>query len=243
MAESFRALGAGNGFPFCLVRRSFTSDEFHTYNAGNVPTLNETMQAYWNIESVSYGGASITVNSEPKDLICDPNANNQNDVYVESRSPRSVFSVSIGRPYMAVVNGEEYLAHGIYADHYGMSGDSLSETSTIWRSTAYNSKGTPYTCSTVYGNTGTGGSPTVNNPHGTPDGGFYPTHTHSYEVGKVAYQTKVTNGFYSIMGLPFTKTVIQSSHGEDYGENSSCPSLDFLPSPSNTPLLSFKPYF
>lgn len=241
MAESFRALGAGNGFPFCLQRLQYESNAFSTYSAGNEPTLNQTMQSYWNIKSVSYGGAEIIVDNEPKDLICDPNANSQTDVYVADPSPRSVYSVSIGRPHIAVVNGEEYLAHGIQASHERNADDGYGYTITLWNSTWFNTKEEPYTCESLYGMTGSGGSPTINNTDGS--GGYYPTWTSTFEVGKVAYETKVNNYFYTVMGLPFVKSVIQTAAAEDYSTNYSCPNLSFLPPASENPSLQFHPYY
>lgn len=241
MAESFRALTKGNGFPFCLQKNYFQSNEFSTYSAGNEPTLDQTMQSYWNIKSVSYGGAEIIVDNEPKDLICDPSANFQTDVHVADVSPRSVYSVSIARPYIAIVNGEEYLAHGISAGHEANSGDGYGYTITSWNSTWFNTKGEPYTCQSIYGATGGGGSPTVGNTDG--NGGYYPAWSSTYEVGKVAYQTRVNTSFYTVMGLPFVKNVVQTAAAEDYSTSYSCPNLSFLSPAGGSPSLQFHPYY
>ena len=77
MASSFETLGNGNGFPFCLERKDAITDQV----IQNVPTLAQAMSAYWNIDSISFGGATFNPTNEPKDLICNPDANVPLKVY------------------------------------------------------------------------------------------------------------------------------------------------------------------
>ena len=219
MAESFTALGAGNGFPFCLKRNSYINTEFATYNVGNTPTLQQAMQAYWNIKSITYGSAQIIVSGSSKNLICTPNQNNQYDV--DHVGGGEYYSVSIGRPFIAVVNGEEYLAHGLGASHHQSSEDGSSYAITTWGSTVYNSKDAGTDGGTIYGAQGGGGSPTVNNnggPYGSPTGGggYYPTWYSSYPVGSYQYSERTNVSHYTINGIPFYKHVFQSMSSESY---------------------------
>ena len=71
MAQSFTALGKGNGFPICLPIKEMADDEI----IFNDPTLKETMDAYWNFKSVTFGGATFEPDNEPKDISCDQTLN------------------------------------------------------------------------------------------------------------------------------------------------------------------------
>lgn len=52
MAQSFTALGKGNGFNRCLAEIDLNGLNKTILNA---PTLEQTMNAYWNFDSATFG--------------------------------------------------------------------------------------------------------------------------------------------------------------------------------------------
>ena len=73
MAESFETLGAGNGFSSCLQK--IPAIQVLNQELLNPPSLEQTMQAYWNFDSATFGGATFNPDNEPKDLICNESLN------------------------------------------------------------------------------------------------------------------------------------------------------------------------
>ena len=66
MAESFTALGKGNGFNTCLEEIDVSDDAI----VSSAPSLAQTMNAYWNFESATFGGATFEPGTQPISLIC-----------------------------------------------------------------------------------------------------------------------------------------------------------------------------
>ena len=109
MAESFETLGAGNGFSSCLQATQVLYGEIL-----NPPSLAQTMNAYWNFDSVSWGGAFFNPDSQPKDLICNPTANVGNSANGDSNPGYpGEFTVRNSLPRIFFKNGVKYYSHGI----------------------------------------------------------------------------------------------------------------------------------
>ena len=112
-AAPFTALGKGNGFNQCLN----TIDLRENRVILNPPTLAQTMSAYWNIDSVSFGGAEFDPTNEPKDLICTPTANQGTDLNtIQDSSTRfEQYVVVIGSPFRVndVEEDEIYYVHNL----------------------------------------------------------------------------------------------------------------------------------
>ena len=110
MAQSFTALGKGNGFPFCLTKINISNKILV-----NPPSLAETMNAYWNFDSVSWGGASFNPDNEPKDLICGSPSLNLGSGNAGDSSPNQggKFTVKNALPTFFYFNGVKYYKHGI----------------------------------------------------------------------------------------------------------------------------------
>lgn len=51
VAEPFTALGAGNGFPFCLASEYGSDVDYELSNM----SLNDAMRLYWSLESIAFG--------------------------------------------------------------------------------------------------------------------------------------------------------------------------------------------
>ncbi len=74
-AENFKALGKGNGFPFCLDK--FDMTDFETDNPLQLETTDYTywtfeqaMKFYWTLETIVTSDGDITTTDSPKSRVC-----------------------------------------------------------------------------------------------------------------------------------------------------------------------------
>tara|TARA_R110000787_G_scaffold49289_1_gene118323 strand:+ start:96 stop:788 length:693 start_codon:yes stop_codon:yes gene_type:complete len=115
MAQSFTALGRGNGFPFCLTELDAPDNAIKL----SVPTLKQTMDAYWNFDSATFGGLTFDPDNEPKDLICDKTLNIGTRVKGSSvPNEGGVYSVSNNFPGTFLIGNKKYYYHGISMSYY-----------------------------------------------------------------------------------------------------------------------------
>tara|TARA_R110000796_G_scaffold26139_2_gene72949 strand:+ start:737 stop:1417 length:681 start_codon:yes stop_codon:yes gene_type:complete len=223
-ADSFTALGKGNGFPFCLDHLDLADNEIIL----NAPDLKETMKSYWNIDKLSFGGAEWDPTNSPKNLICDPNANQGSDTFeTYSNTGGEVFQCTLGKPYKVkdVDNDEIYYAHGITFSYFrfevrqvGPPATTGAEVSTTYKSTKYINQSVPYNCEPFYYTTSPALPPTL--------------------AGQLASKTSQTTSAVTIGGIPFIKTIVQS-----WNElQDSCPSVDFINPTTIQPSISFHTY-
>ena len=242
-AQSFKALGAGNGFPFCLDKFSGTAESPYI-EVGNPLTLKETMNSYWNFDKGSWGGAEFDPTNEPKDLAGSSNANIGFDMEIIHSDSNGIeyFQVSNQRPRIFVApNGEEHYHHGISFEYHKevQSADSTLSDSidVIYTSPIYNDTGQAYICDTVITTRGTNVGPPG-----------YTTYTSTYPIGKSATEKTVSADSVEIGGLPFVKLVITEFQGVEYdgspGESAPCPVSEVnLTAPSvGEPSLTFHTY-
>jgi hypothetical protein len=221
MATPFTALGSGNGFSQCLNTISLPPENVVL----NPPTLAETMSAYWNVDSISFGGASFDPTNEPKDLICTPSANQGSDTnIIQNTSTRyEAYSVSISHPYKIDDNGTINYVHGLVFQYDNntfniFSGGFQAYTNVTYRSTFYRNNSIPYVCNPVY--------------YGSPP----------YIVGYNAEERIVTATSVTISGIPFVKVVTQYFSEGDYSANPSCPPFSANPVTSSTPSITLHTY-
>lgn len=216
MATEFSTLGKGNGFPFCLYERTPSG----TPTVQNEPTLAETMSAYWNIDSITFGTASFDPNNEPKDLICSPDDVVGYDLSYVQNTPNYIeyYEVTIGRPSISIVSGQKYLNHGLSCDYFYYSNqnipgggiftyNAITYTSTI----TYPLTQIPYTCNSV-------------------------------PLGFNFDQQQETKTTETISGIPFNVVKSQSVGGYDYGTSPSCQTLTYYPLPTAVPQITLHNY-
>ena len=225
MAQSFTALGAGNGFPVCLSEITIGGTN-PTISLGNTTTL-EQMSAYWNFDNMSWGGASFDPNNQPKDLICNPNANAGSDT-VYTQGSEEAYQVTNNNPFIILDGNSRYYSHGLQFVYYdvayptsGNAGVYYSELAYVGGS--YVNHSDPYECFTIY---------RTPSPHAPP-----------YAYGKSAGKTTVTKTNATISGVPFTRLFTQSWYEETGGDV--CPtenSSNFPSVPSGLPTLNFHTY-
>ena len=242
-AEKFKALGVGNGFPFCLARFTGTAERQY-FKVGGAPTLKETMNAYWNFDKCSWGGAEFDPKNEPKDLGDKPRSNIGSDSTYASSSNQTTttrYMVSNTQPKIFVdENGEEYYCHGIqfsYGQEITSNDSSVVDYIEVdYSSTVHNITGEPYACVDEMAS------------HCSQAGPYGPTYCTSYKIGKSASEkTLVSADSVVIQGIPFVKTVVKGYYGVDYdgapGANAKCPTSQNTPSsPSALPTLNLFTY-
>ena len=218
-ADSFTALGRGNGFSQCLNTINLPENSVIL----NPPTLEQTMSAYWNIDSVSFGGAEFNPTNEPKDLICTPTANQGTDLNsIQNSSTRiEQYVVSIGNPFRIndVEEDEIYYGHGLnfsysnYSFSVPLSGGGFADifTDVIYTSTLYHDNASAYDCS-------------------PPAGSIY-------DYG--ADETKLEVSEVTIEGIPFVKILGQSFFGN---KDNACPTAQFNPGTDLVPSITLHTY-
>jgi hypothetical protein len=223
-ATPFTALGRGNGFNQCLN----TIDLRENRVILNPPTLAQTMSAYWNIDSVSFGGAEFNPTNEPKDLICTPTANQGTDLNtIQDSSTRfEQYVVSISSPFKVndVEEDEIYYAHNLYFEYNNyslsapLSGGGFADifTDVIYKSTLYHNDASAYACSP----------------------GYY--------HGSIAYygadETKLEVSEVTIEGIPFIKILRQQFSGTGANAASGCPIAQFNPGTDLVPSITLHTY-
>jgi len=222
-ADSFTALGRGNGFNRCLTSVEVTADKII-----NPITFEQAVNAYWNFQSGTFSVASFAPTNEPKDLVCDESANRGSDS--EYLNPAELFIVENSIPKKYKVGDEIYYAHGIsFEYHAGIGGNNPDKFTSVF-----------YT-STI---------PGLNAPDASNVCRVFDTSTtygSVYSIGKdtLAFQKNISS--INIGGLPFVKTVSQSFNGQNYDDpigsgNATCPVASFLPETSAVPSLNFHTY-
>ena len=218
-ADSFTALGKGNGFSQCLN----TIDLRENRVILNPPTLAQTMSAYWNIKSVSFGGAEFEPGNEPKDLICTPTANQGFDLNtLQDTSFRfEQYAAGIGNPSRIndVEEKEIYYAHNLFFEYnnYSLSvplgGGGFADifTDVKYQSTIYHDDAIAYACL-------------------PPAGSIY---TYS------ADETQLVVSEVTIEGIPFIKILTHSFFGiaDDF-----CPTTQFNPGTGLEPSITLHTY-
>jgi len=227
MAESFETLGAGNGFSSCLEK--IPAIQVLNQELLNPPSLEETMNAYWNFDSATFGGASFNPDNQPKDLICNASANVGSNVDGDSRPGYpGEFIVTNSLPTIFFKDGVKYYKHGISMsfsatnDAALVGGGSSSSTFVTYSSSLYvvDQNLSPYSC--------------VDETFGEPP--------NPEVIGKSASERTQTISSVTIGGIPFIKNVIKSFGGLAYnGPGTSCPTPNFPAEPS-TPTLNLHTY-
>lgn len=246
-ATPFKALGAGNGFPFCLTKFSGTAN-IEYFKVGAAPTLEETMKAYWNFDSVSWDEAEFDPTNEPKDLTQTPTANVGNDTdYTKGENPSSVqyYRVRNSKPTIYVApDGTEHYCHGIsisyekhvdFSSEYPIGGEDFIYVN--YASTVHNASGIPYECGDETASWGTNFGPSGSQ-----------SHVHTYTIGKSSSETDlVSASAVTIQGLPFVKTVVRgfnAVHYDSQGAAGACITAgqQSLAEPTEQPQLKFHTY-
>jgi len=225
-ADSFTALGGGNGFPFCLGKVTIGGTN-PKYALGNTTTLEQTMNAYWNFDNASFGEASLDPVNEPKDLICNPYDNIGFDLVGVPNSEAS-YAVEHSLPVLVVDGNSTYYSHGITFYYYNVAYPTTGNPGAYYSEIRYTGGWyvdytDPYECTTIY---------KTPSPHSPP-----------FPYGKDAGQTTVNTTNVTISNLPFKKIIIKA-WSESTGSNI-CPSVNssIFPSlPSELPTLNFHTY-
>tara|TARA_R110001592_G_scaffold16735_2_gene71063 strand:+ start:1362 stop:2060 length:699 start_codon:yes stop_codon:yes gene_type:complete len=229
-ADSFTALGKGNGFPICLPIKEMADDEI----IFNDPTLKETMDAYWNFKSVTFGGATFEPDNEPKDLICDQTLNvgsdrsgnpgpNENGQFIVSNAVPQIFFDEEKVKYYKHGIKMSFTARTLVEDS---SAGERSKSSTIivnYFSALYTGEeNEPYTC---------------------VDETFQ-----GHVVGKSASERTQTISSVTISGIPFIKEVIKIFNGTAFRDSDPddpippCPTSDGYPGEPGLPTLNLHTY-
>ena len=219
MATPFTALGAGNGFPFCLNTLNLPSGGI----IQNAPDLEQTMSAYWNFDSGSWGGASFDPTNEPGDLICNNNDNLGDDI--NNISNDEFYVVSNGFPSKVDDNVNVEYLHGIQFYYFNEvpTGTGFHRLTVSYQSTYYIDDSYPYECDPTYYYPYGGGPP--------------------YIIGYAASEKIITASDVIISGIPFLKIVTKEFFGTDYSTNPSCPTVGTYPlEPTTTPTLNLHTY-
>lgn len=224
MAESFETLGAGNGFSSCLEELEISDDEI----LFNPPSLAETMAAYWNVKSISYGGATLNPGNEPMDLICNPNAGVGAAEAGSSQPNQSgLYTISKVLPEFFFIDGVKYYHHGISMQFSAsIDEDPLNGGG---RSSAI---GVTYLSSLYTASTNLKSYSCVDEKFGPPG--------EEEVIGKSASETTETIDAVTISGIPFIKKVNKSFGGSFY-DPISCPSANYPSIPSD-PILELHTY-
>ena len=227
MAESFATLGDGCGFPVPLTE----------FNAGanqivlNAPTLEQTMNAYWNFKSATFGAATFEPGNEPKDLICNSSANLGSAGSGDS-SPNQggSFTVRNSLPTIFYSGGVKYYRHGIRM--YFFATTSVEENGGGRGSSIYvdyfsalyteqtNPAPYPYSCTDE-----------TYCPEGIPP---------CMVIGKSAGELTQTQSSVTIGGIPFIKQITKSFGGTFY-DVLVCPQSDY-PAEPDAPSLTLHTY-
>ena len=211
-ATPFKALGAGNGFPACLPVIELDDDDIIL----NAPTLEETMNAYWNFKSATFGGATFEPDSKPKDLASDKTLNLGSASVGDDKTGGS-WTVSNAFPSQFVdENNKLHYKHGISMRYLSTvsveenGGGKSSTTEVRYFSALYTVPGdlSPYVCADEEYCTG-------------PD--------ECSPIGKSAIEKTQSISQVTIGGIPFIKEVIKRSSGTYYRVSDGAGGLTEMP--------------
>ena len=233
MAESFETLGAGNGFSSCLEK--IPAIQVLNQELLNPPSLEETMNAYWNFDSATFGGATFNPSNQPKDLICNASANVGSNSDGDSRPGYpGEFIVTNSLPKFFFKDGVKYYKHGISMSFSASTFQTLSpngeESSSIdvqYLSSLYSDqsdRNQAYTC--------------IDQTFGPPG--------EEEVIGKASSEFNQSASAVTISGIPFIKVVTKSRGGTNLVTNIGdpippCPAPNFPAEPS-TPTLTLHTY-
>ena len=229
MATSFTALGRGNGFSSCLSTAGVTQDDVLL----DPPSLAQTMSAYWNFKSVSYGGANFDPGNQPFDLICNKNANSGSNSDGNASDEDGRFFVSTTLPRIFFINGKKYYKHGISMDFDAQKdteefgGGTFSSISVQYSSSLYRQvDNVRYNCYALN--------------ETDPEGGVF-------RIGTGANEIEITVTTETISGIPFIKRVLKNFSGSFYrdgggGPFPDCPVPDYPSLPAVSPILTLHTY-
>jgi len=224
MAQSFTALGKGNGFPFCLTEVNVSDNAI----LSNAPTLEQTMNAYWNFKSATFGGATFEPGNEPKDLICSPDANvgsaRSGD---DSPNQGGEFTVRNSRPSIYYFGGVKYYRHGIKMS-FGAS--NVSEENGGGRGSLLQ---IDYFSGLYIGTTPLYGYECIDETFGEPPD--------PPVIGKSAGERTESFTAVTIGGIPFVRRIFKSFGGSYYGDGVPCPARNY-PAEPGTPTLNLHTY-
>ena len=231
-ATSFTTLGKGNGFSSCLNELKFISNKFLL----NPPSLAETMNAYWNFDSVSWGGASFNPDNEPRDLICDERLNvGGGGAGSSSPNQSGSFSVSNALPTFFYFDGVKYYKHGI-----SMSFSASNETTEFegWNGGVASSIQVNYFSSLYSVQSNLVSYKCIDETFGEPPD--------PEVIGKSASERTQSINRVTISGIPFIKTVFKSFGGAFYKNDPDdplppCPTQSY-PSEPGLPTLNLHTY-
>jgi len=234
MAQSFTALGKGNGFPFCLTEVDVPDDAVES----DAPTLKETMNAYWNFKSATFGNetkeATFEPGNEPKDLICDETLNiGSDEVGTVEPNKGGKFSVSNNFPSIFSIGGNKYYRHGIsmsFAAENLATGNFYNSSSievNYFSGYYVDSDSSPYNCVDL----------------------FFGEPPEQELIGRRASERIQNFSNVTISGIPFIKAVIKIFDGEvaasggedDIGAVPPCPTANY-PAEPGTPTLKLHTY-
>tara|TARA_R110000851_G_scaffold284671_1_gene438234 strand:- start:31 stop:729 length:699 start_codon:yes stop_codon:yes gene_type:complete len=232
MAESFTALGKGNGFNTCLEEIDVSDDAI----VSSAPSLAQTMNAYWNFESATFGGATFEPGTQPISLICEPTGNVGENVDGDSRPGYpGAFTVKNSLPKIFSEGRKNYYRHGIEMNFLAnqsialSNGQADSEISIKYFSALYYEDPNlePYTCIDI-----TFGEP-----------------PNEEVVGRQASEKTQTVSQVIISGIPFIKEVSKRFVAENYASGSStgigpvpaCPTASY-PEEPDEPTLTLHTY-
>lgn len=228
MATAFTALGGGNGFPFCLQTSNYIPGGAIILNP---PSLAQTMNAYWNFKSASFGGATLDPGNQPKDLICSPDAN-VGDAGSGDSSPNQggEFTVRNSRPSIYYFGGVKYYKHGIRM-RFIASRESEENGGGRGSYVVVSYFSGLYTVSTPLF-----GYSCVDELY-CPD----PPPASCDVIGKSASERTESFTAVTIGGIPFVRKVFKSFGGSFYGDGVPCPARNY-PSIPDVPTLTLHTY-
>jgi|TARA_R110002050_G_scaffold19847_1_gene56761 hypothetical protein len=226
MAQSFTALGKGNGFNRCLGEIDLNGSDKTILNA---PTLEQTMNAYWNFDSATFGAATFNPNNQPVDLLCNENANRGSD-FAYDPTDSAYYDVRHQIANKFTKNGVIGYIHGIRFNYQqsetSIEDDNQSVIEVNWFSSYYSPLINESTCITSYASSQAGGT---------------------YPFGKVKTAVTSSVSAVTIGGLPFVKFVRKEFQGFSFDDpigsgNAVCQTPYYLPEPTSQPSLSFHTY-
>tara|TARA_R110000823_G_C15809081_1_gene488000 strand:+ start:232 stop:924 length:693 start_codon:yes stop_codon:yes gene_type:complete len=230
MAQSFTALGKGNGFPFCLTE-TVTDNKILL----NPSSLAETMNAYWNFDNASWGGASFNPNNEPKDLICGDATLNVGSGVAGNIAPNQGggFEVRNALPTFFYIDGVKYYKHGISMAFYAVT-----------RTEEYNSEQNSSIQVLYFSSLYSVESDLVAYGCGVDE--FCVEEDQCFDIGRSAFEKTQSISSVTISGIPFIKRVVKSFNGTFFKDNPDdplppCPTASY-PSDPGTPTLTLHTY-
>lgn len=230
VAEKFKALGAGNGFPSCLGDPTGGND--YDSSSLNDVSLELAMKYCWNIKSVTFGPFTFDLtqnvptywtypNYEPKSLALDPTlATAPYGRYAadDTSIQDEVFEISMGIGSALTVGGVRKYFHGITLTHNNFArGGEYADITTTYTSRPN------FTAAQV-------AAKNFNNVIPEYDGD--PEVGEQYQVGNTHKQSIFTQSLVTIGEITFLKTVYKTA--EAFASLVSSPDFNYPPDTAPT---------